>query len=84
MRERHFPRLCGSCRAPMARQSDRCWRCGTAWLTEASPPTKLRVLRGQADAPTPPGVTDADRRANDDGSSGAERHAGPRPAARTG
>lgn len=83
MRERHFPRLCGSCRAPMARQSDRCWRCGTAWSTEASPPAKLRVLRGQADAPNPASVadTDSDRWANDGGSSGAKRHA---PAARTG
>ncbi|HET7049088.1 MAG TPA: hypothetical protein VFI54_12570 [Solirubrobacteraceae bacterium] len=27
MRERHFPRLCRSCHAPMARQEDTCWSC---------------------------------------------------------
>jgi hypothetical protein len=31
MRERHFPRLCRSCDAPMARQEDSCWRCEAAW-----------------------------------------------------
>jgi hypothetical protein len=30
MRERHFPRLCRSCDAPMARQKDSCWRCEAA------------------------------------------------------
>lgn len=28
---RHFPRLCRSCDAPMARQEDSCWRCGAVW-----------------------------------------------------
>jgi len=46
MRERHFPRLCRSCEAPMARQEDACWRCGTRWATEAAPPTTLRAIAG--------------------------------------
>lgn len=50
MRERHFPRLCRSCRAPMARQEDTCWRCGTGWATEDSPRTTLRVIPGGAAA----------------------------------
>src|SRR5689334_3980989 len=31
MRERHFPRVCRSCDAPMARQEDTCWSCEAAW-----------------------------------------------------
>lgn len=31
MHGRHFPRLCRSCDAPMARQQDACWSCGAAW-----------------------------------------------------
>lgn len=31
MRDRHFPRLCRSCDAPMARQEDSCWSCEAAW-----------------------------------------------------
>jgi predicted amidophosphoribosyltransferase len=42
MRERHFPRLCRSCRAPMARQADACWRCDT--------PCAPRVSSGSAAA----------------------------------
>jgi predicted amidophosphoribosyltransferase len=30
MLDRHKPRLCRGCDAPMARQSDRCWRCHVA------------------------------------------------------
>src|SRR5688500_12366236 len=48
MRERHFPRLCGSCQAPMARQEDTCWRCGTQWASEDGPRTALRVMPGGA------------------------------------
>jgi hypothetical protein len=36
MRDRHHPRVCGSCRAPMARAEDACWRCGTAWVEKGS------------------------------------------------
>jgi predicted amidophosphoribosyltransferase len=31
MRNRHFPRLCRACDAPMAGQEDECWRCGAQW-----------------------------------------------------
>ena len=50
MRERHFPRMCGSCRAPMARQEDTCWRCGTQWASEDGPRTTLRLITGGAQA----------------------------------
>jgi hypothetical protein len=36
MRERHRPRLCRSCHAPMARQEASCWRCGVAWMGVAT------------------------------------------------
>jgi predicted amidophosphoribosyltransferase len=54
MRERHFPRVCRSCRAPMARQEDTCWHCGTQWATEEAPRTTLRAIPGGAqDRPEP-------------------------------
>jgi predicted amidophosphoribosyltransferase len=37
MRHRHFPRVCRVCHAPMARQEDSCWRCGTPWTSEDAP-----------------------------------------------
>jgi hypothetical protein len=46
MRERHFPRLCRTCEAPMARQEETCWRCGTQWASEDAPRTRLRVIHG--------------------------------------
>jgi predicted amidophosphoribosyltransferase len=49
MRDRHFPRLCRSCRAPMARQEDTCWRCDTHWAAEDGPRTTLQVIAGGAD-----------------------------------
>jgi predicted amidophosphoribosyltransferase len=48
MRNRHFPRVCGQCQAPMARQEDACWRCGTRWASEDTPRTALEVLPGGA------------------------------------
>ena len=48
MRDRHRPRLCRHCHAPMARQEDACWRCGTPWATEDAPRTALEVLPGGA------------------------------------
>jgi hypothetical protein len=36
MRDRHHPRVCGSCHAPMARAEDACWRCGTPWVENGS------------------------------------------------
>jgi hypothetical protein len=50
MRERHFPRVCTSCRAPLARQEDTCWRCGTQWASEDEPRTTLTVIAGGAPA----------------------------------
>ena len=48
MRDRHLSRLCRACHAPMARQEDTCWRCGTQWATEDRPRTPLHVLPGGA------------------------------------
>jgi hypothetical protein len=48
MRNRHFPRLCRSCQAPMGRQEDTCWRCGTHWAAEDEPRTALRLIPGGA------------------------------------
>jgi hypothetical protein len=70
MRERHFPRVCRSCSAPMARQEDTCWRCGSQWVSEDAPQRTLKVIAGGA------GVSDvrldADRWANEGGSVAAE------------
>jgi hypothetical protein len=48
MRQRHIPRLCRSCRAPMARQEATCWRCGVEWASEAEPRNALRLIHGGA------------------------------------
>ena len=55
MRERHFPRVCHTCQAPMARQEDTCWRCGTQWVSEDEPRPTLTVIAGggQTDRPDP-------------------------------
>jgi hypothetical protein len=55
MRDRHSPRLCDSCGAPMARQEAACWSCGTQWAAEEVPRTALRVIAGGAgrDRPEP-------------------------------
>jgi predicted amidophosphoribosyltransferase len=37
MRDRHRPRLCGSCQAPIAREDDACWRCVTPWGGRRAP-----------------------------------------------
>jgi hypothetical protein len=43
MRNRHIPRLCRDCQAPMASHQDTCWRCGAQWATEEAPRTTLRL-----------------------------------------
>ena len=43
MRNRHIPRLCRSCSAPMGRQRDACWRCGVEW-SSAQPPRPVLDL----------------------------------------
>jgi hypothetical protein len=74
MRDRHFPRVCGSCKAPMARQENGCWRCGAKWASEEVPRTALRVIAGgrlvrpAADAARADAGLDADRWLNDGGS----------------
>jgi len=66
MRDRHLPRLCHSCRVPMARQEDTCWRCGTQSAAEDGPRPTLRVIAGGAAA------QDAERWMNEGGSTGSE------------
>jgi predicted amidophosphoribosyltransferase len=44
MRNRHLPRLCRDCEAPMAGQGDACWRCGARWASEEAPRTTLRLI----------------------------------------
>ena len=44
MRNRHMPRVCRHCDAPMASGADSCWRCGTQWATEAPPATTLKLV----------------------------------------
>jgi hypothetical protein len=48
MRDRHFPRLCRHCHAPMARQEDTCWRCATRWASEDRPRAPLHAIPGGA------------------------------------
>jgi hypothetical protein len=84
MRDRHVPRLCDLCRAPMARQEAACWSCGTRWADEGVPRAALRVIAGgagrgdpeptsagaaaEAPAAAAPGGVDADRWTLDGGS----------------
>jgi predicted amidophosphoribosyltransferase len=44
MRDRHFPRLCRSCDAPMARQEDSCWNCGATWDYRLATRDPIRVI----------------------------------------
>jgi hypothetical protein len=55
----------------MACQEDACWRCGTPWASDATSPTRLRVIAGAA-KPT----TDDDERWVDEGGSIAFEAAG--------
>jgi hypothetical protein len=71
MRERHFPRVCRSCGAPMARQEDTCWRCGTQWASEDGPQTTLTVIAGGARGVCE-ACLDADRWTNEGGSVASE------------
>jgi hypothetical protein len=55
VRDRHIPRLCRSCTAPMGRQQDACWRCGGEWSTSApsrpaADPIAAAVLDAEAEA----------------------------------
>jgi hypothetical protein len=46
MRNRHIPRVCRHCDAPMASGAGTCWRCGVEWASEDGPATALRLVRG--------------------------------------
>jgi hypothetical protein len=46
VRERHFPRLCQACQAPMAVQEDNCWACGATWDSS-------RITKRVEDQPPP-------------------------------
>ena len=48
MRNRHIPRLCRSCGAPMAGHQDACWRCDVPWAPEEAPRTTLRLVPSTA------------------------------------
>ncbi len=64
MRGRHFPRLCRSCEAPLARKDDACWRCEEPWTdrqetgaaesapmgAETRPPSDARLQPAAASA----------------------------------
>ena len=55
MRDRHIPRLCRSCTAPMARQQDACWHCGVEWPATASSrpgadPMAAALLKAEVEA----------------------------------
>ena len=81
MRQRHLPRLCQSCRAPMARQAETCWRCGTQWASEDETRMRLRVIPGGVPAAAgtqravSAGRIDLDRWAGDGGSLVSEARA---------
>ena len=68
MTDRHVPRLCRCCQAPMAGQEASCWRCGAQWASEDVPPTKLRVIAGGLLAHPVAEPTRARTRDHDDGS----------------
>jgi hypothetical protein len=48
MRNRHHPRLCRSCTAPLACQENTCWRCGSVVEEERGDKDK-----GAIDIPAP-------------------------------
>ncbi|WP_028059786.1 hypothetical protein [Candidatus Solirubrobacter pratensis] len=48
MRNRHEPGLCHGCQAPMAGQTDRCWKCGQAWAPKPRAAGTRRSLRESA------------------------------------
>jgi predicted amidophosphoribosyltransferase len=51
VRDRHLPRLCRSCRAPIARQEAACWRCGVECAAAEGSRTTLPALAGGRPAP---------------------------------
>ncbi len=51
MRNRHIPRVCRHCHAPMASGAAECWRCGVQWASEEGPaaPPRLVIRRASGD-----------------------------------
>jgi hypothetical protein len=57
MLDRHLPRLCASCSAPMARQQQECWKCGAQRppsldrepFGDGSTPMTIRAVKQQTD-----------------------------------
>jgi hypothetical protein len=45
MRNRHGTRLCHGCQAPIARQTDRCWKCGEDSTPDPRAAGRRRSLR---------------------------------------
>jgi hypothetical protein len=70
MRNRHVPRVCGNCQAPIAGDEDTCWRCGVAWAAEDEPRKTLRLVPAGAPSEAGPG---AERWINEGGSVAAAR-----------
>ena len=56
MRNRHLPRVCRNCDAPMASGAESCWHCGVQWAQEAGPRTVLRLIAGGAEHRSRPDV----------------------------
>ena len=79
MRDRHFPRLCRSCQAPMARQEDDCWRCGAPWVMEGarspSPSSRARAAPTHVARSLAPVVVADDARATAQAQLAADRWA---------
>jgi hypothetical protein len=55
MRDRHFPRVCPACVAPMGRQEDTCWSCGGTWDDRRATRSPRRVI-GDGAAEHPDGA----------------------------
>ena len=51
MRDRHFPRICANCHAPMARQEHSCWACGTTWPVRERRPVGAVTMTSARFAP---------------------------------
>src|SRR5690348_9938253 len=48
MHEQHFPLMCRSCEAPMARHEHTCWRCGASTVRKHGPRSALQAIPGGA------------------------------------
>jgi hypothetical protein len=60
VRDRHLPRVCRSCDAPMAGQDDTCWKCNATWDDQLGPRNPVRTIPDPA-AELPEAEHEADR-----------------------